>query len=297
MEQTLMPKAPEVHFPGAYTRPCSPLHIARRVAMSDGAQIAAFVYVPKGKTLEELIKARKTPVLFLHGNQEEHGIFGPVIDAVVSAGYPAIALDSRAQGKSTRGSKPLTYELMTDDAVQVLCSLGVTRVHVAGFSDGGIEALLLARDYPTYVVSLLAIGANLTPEGVIDEDWDIEGNANTHLTWHSYWTQKSKQDTKDSHIDVSLLFCDPGEAKITAELLQLMVDEPHIDPESLRVIDCPACIMAGEHDCILPQETMAINDAIPGSRLVVVPKMGHSLPKHAPADVSRELLINMLLSD
>ena len=284
----MVPTPPQPHFPSRYARPSVAPSVARFVVTQDGAHIAAFVY---GSPHTEAV-----PVLMLHGNGEEHGIFGPIVDVVNAAGRAVIALDSRAQGKSTRGTERLTYELMTKDAVDVLDAFGIARVHVLGFSDGGIEALLLGRDYPERVASITALGANLTPEGVIDDpSWDLDGAIATNREWAEYWTDcAATREAESSSVDRELLFATPNEAAQTAELLQLMVDEPHIDASSLESIGCPTTIMVGEHDCIDPAETQAIVDAIPGARLVVVPKAGHSLPKQVPDTVSCQLLATLL---
>lgn len=73
-----------------------------------------------------------------------------------------------------------------------------------------------------------------------------------------------------------------------AELLRLMLEQPHIDPASLGAIRCPACVMAGERDLIRPEETRRIAEAVPGSRLVIVPGAGHDLPQEAPGRVVEE---------
>ena len=289
----MQPLHPENHFPSPYSRPTVPLVMARRISMRDGADIATFVYAQDPAPV--LDNADKPPVLMIHGNGEEHGIFGPTIDAAVTAGLDVIAIDARGQGKSTRGTEPLSYELLAADALAVLDALGVKRAHLVGFSDGAIEVLLMARDRPALAASVLAIGANLTPEGVIDDGWDLEGNARINREWNAYWTSGADA-VLGGAIDRGLLYNDPAEALVAADLLQLMVDHPHIEASSLGVIPCPTCVMAGENDCIVESETRAIAAAIPGARLVIVPKMGHVLPKHAHADVSRELLINVLLA-
>jgi pimeloyl-ACP methyl ester carboxylesterase len=224
------------------------------------------------------------PVLFLHGNGEEHGIFGVQINGLVGDGRCAIGVDSRAQGASTRGRAPLTYELMTADALVVLDALGVQRVHVVGFSDGAIEALIIARDHPERVVSVLSMGANLTPEGVLaGDDWDMEGTAKQCESWAAWLGGNPKG------VDPSIVTPSAQAARTTAELMRLMLDEPHIPAESLGAIHCPVTVMTGEFDCIDPAETQRIVDAIPGARKVVIPGADHVLPKCAPDDVNREL--------
>lgn len=272
---------PRVHFPSPYETPTIEPTYAEQVAMPDGALIATFVYGRLGS-----LASGSAPVLMLHGNGEEHGIFGPTIDAAVAAGNPVVAIDSRAQGKSTRGTAPLTYELMASDALAVLDALGVPEAHVLGFSDGGIEALLLARDHAERVRSLTVLGANLTPEGVIeDEEWDVAGSIEANRAWNARWTTAPVPG-----INPELLTPTPTEAAVTAELLQLMLDEPHISAQSLTAISCPTTIMVGEFDCIVPSETEAICHAIDEVRLVVVPEAGHTLPKQVPELVTQELL-------
>ena len=87
-----------------------------------------------------------------------------------------------------------------------------------------------------------------------------------------------------------------AEGNFDAELLQLMVDEPHIEASSLATISCPACVLVGEHDCITRDQTEAIAAAIPGARLVTVPDMGHSLPRKAPDSVAAQVLVNIILA-
>lgn len=278
-------QVPARHFPSAYAPPSLPPVLARRYPASDGALIATFIYAPKGATCQEALEGKLgAPVFMLHGNGEEHGIFGAIIDEVTDAGHWVLALDSRGQGKSSRGHERLTYELMAADALAVADALGIEACHVLGFSDGGIEGLILARDHGARVLSATLLGANLTPEGVLDEGWDMKGTAIVNEGWAS-WANAAPNE-----IDPSLLTPTPEEAKTTAELLRLMLEEPHIDAASLTAIRCPTTVMVGEFDCIRDDETVAIARNIPGARLVVVPGCGHTLPKHAPRAVAAELI-------
>lgn len=274
-----MVTTPERHFPSYYASPSAPPVLAQSVTTADGARIATFIYAPASNVVEQ-----GEYVLMLHGNGEDHTIFGQVIDATTEAGYHVLAIDSRAQGKSTRGKERLTYELMAADALVAADALGIKTFHVLGFSDGGIEGLLLARDYPERVLSATLLGANLTPEGVIEDDWDMEGTAETNEAWAA-WCKEA-----DPKVDTSLLTPTPEEALQTAELLRLMLEEPHIDAGSLTCIACPVTVMVGEFDCIRDDETVAMARTIPAAKLVVVPGCGHTLPKHAPREVAAELL-------
>ena len=287
---------PPVHVPRPYALPATALAARVECPMPDGARIVAWTYAPA--------EVRDTPgtpfgldlavppVLMLHGNGEEHGIFGPVIDAVCASGRAVIAVDSRAQGASTRGTAtPLTYELMAADAVEVCARLGVPQVHVLGFSDGGILGLLLARDWGEHVLSVTALGANLTPAGLPREDTD----------WMAYAAAENRRWAAEGREGAALEdgtpVPSPAEAAQIAELLQLMVEQPQIDAETLAGIGCPVTVMVGEFDEILPEETDRIVAAIPGARRVTEPGVDHNLPKMAPAAVARELLATVAKND
>lgn len=276
------PAPPAPHFPRPYARPATPPDRACAHVTPDGARIAAFVY---GEDLAG------TPVLMLHGNGEEHAIFGPVVDACVRAGHPVVALDSRAQGRSTRGSAPLTYELLAADAAGALEGLGLSPAHVLGFSDGAIEGLLLARDRPELVRSLVAVGANLTPEGVRDEDgWLASARASLEA-WAAWWREgEGAALVRSGAVDPALLSPTPDEAAREVELLRLMEVEPHIGAASLAAVRCPTTVVAGEFDVIEPSETRAIFSAVPDARLVVLEGLGHSVPKQDPRALARILL-------
>lgn len=298
---------PPVHVPRPYARPRARLAARVDVPTPDDAHIATWIYAPEGADLAAdpaadlaadpaaaagpaadlaalVADPACPPVLMLHGNGEEHGIFGPVIDAVTASGRAVVAVDSRAQGASTRGGAPLSYELMAADAARALDAVGAARAHVLGFSDGAILGLLLARDRPARVLTLTALGANLTPEGLAPEDLEAMAAA---AAANRAWAEGGREGVL---LEDGTPIPSPTEAARISELLELMVREPQIEAASLGAIGCPTTVMAGELDDILPAETARIAAAIPGARLVIVPGADHSLPKVAPDAVARELL-------
>lgn len=278
---------PPLHIPRPYARPQAPLARTLDVVTEDGAHIYAFFYaLPQdAPAVVNAAVAPSFPVLMLHGNGEEHGIFGALIDALVGCGRSVLAVDSRGQGRSTRGSAALSYELMRDDALAALNAASIAKAHVLGFSDGAIEGLLLARDYPERVASLCSIGANLSPDALPDNDFFEE--------MAKAWRRWSRAGNEQAHYEDGTPAPTRLEAQHVAELLHLMVVEPHIEAASLQTISCPTCIMAGELDDIPQEETQRIARAIPHAREVLVAGADHTLPKVAIEAVLRELLITI----
>src|SRR5215813_13179872 len=114
------------------------------------------------------------PLLIIHGNG------GSIKDFIYQIPYfqkkyKVVIADSRAQGNSADSGDSLTYEMMADDYAALLDAMKIDSAYVLGWSDGGINALLLAIRHPDKVKKLASTGANLVPDttAVPKEVWDI----------------------------------------------------------------------------------------------------------------------------
>jgi pimeloyl-ACP methyl ester carboxylesterase len=100
------------------------------------------------------------PLLIIHGNGGSTKDFVNQVPFFKNY-YHLILADSRSQGKSTDPGDSLTYEMMADDLNALLDSLHLDSCYVIGWSDGGIDGLLLAMRHPDKVKKLAITGANL----------------------------------------------------------------------------------------------------------------------------------------
>lgn len=179
------------------------------------------------------------PLVLLHGNGEDSGIFEDQIKAFREK-YKVIAVDSRGHGKSPRGEGEFSLKRFADDLDDILKANKISRANILGFSDGGNVALIYALKYPGKVKSLVVSGANIFPEGLKDEVLaDI----------------KREYEETDS---VS-----------KKELLALMKDEPRIDPKQLSSIRVPVLVTAGSDDMIKEEHTKLIAENLPVHELVI----------------------------
>src|SRR4051812_37540854 len=53
-----------------------------------------------------------SPVILLHGGLGHSGNWGYQVPALIAAGYRTILIDTRGHGRSTRDSRPFSYELL-----------------------------------------------------------------------------------------------------------------------------------------------------------------------------------------
>src|ERR1044071_5586774 len=114
------------------------------------------------------------PLLFIHGNGGSINNFTKNIP-YFSTKYKVIIADSRAQGKSADPADSLSYEMMADDYAALLDAMKIDSAYVVGWSDGGINGILMAIRHPEKVKKLAITGANLRPDttAVPQAIWDM----------------------------------------------------------------------------------------------------------------------------
>ena len=197
------------------------------------------------------------PLLIIHGNGGSINNFLYQIP-YFSKSYKVILADSRAQGKSVDAGDSLSYEMMTDDLNALLDTLHLDSCYVIGWSDGGINGLLLAMRHPDKVKKLAVTGANLWP--------DISAVDPFIYKWGMKQNDSLKKVPQTPRI------------KNERKLAHLLSYEPHITLKQLKNIKCPTLVMGGDHDVLLPKHTLLIADNIPNSYLWILPNSGHSIP-------------------
>ena len=192
------------------------------------------------------------PVILLHGNGGSHNDLETTHRELAQAGYMVYALDSRGQGANPRLPE-YHYMDMATDVYEFIKAKGLEKPAVFGFSDGGNIALQLEVMYPGTLGAIATGGANIFVEGSL-----IPSFAEGFL------------------------------AQPTDEPLVIMLQtEPDMTVEDMHTIGCPALIMSGEHDLILPEHTHLIGENIPSGEARIIPGEDHgsyicNSPKLAP---------------
>jgi pimeloyl-ACP methyl ester carboxylesterase len=105
------------------------------------------------------------PVLLIHGGLGHADVWGFQVPALAQD-HKVIVADSRGHGRSIRSEQPFGYELMADDYLALLDHLGIDKVALVGWSDGGVIGLDIAIRHPERLSGLYAFAANYVPEGV-----------------------------------------------------------------------------------------------------------------------------------
>ena len=207
------------------------------------------------------------PLILLHGNGEDSSYFGGQF-GVFAQYYHVYALDTRGHGKTPRGDAPFTIRQFAEALLGFLDTRGIDRAHLLGFSDGGNIAMDFALRHPERVDRLILNGANLSPAGA----------------------KRSVQIPIELGYRIASLFAGKSAAaRRNAEMLGLMVNDPHVDPAELRQIRAKTLVIAGTRDMIREKHTKLIAAGIPGAKLVLL-EGDHFVAKKHPEAFNRAVL-------
>ena len=204
------------------------------------------------------------PLIMLHGNGGSINAFSNQIPFFAKY-YQVIAIDSRLQGKSGGSPDSISYDLMASDFCALLDYLNIKSANVLGWSDGGINGIIMAMNCPEKVKRLAVSGANTVPD--------------------------TTAITNDDLLGMKDFVAHPESAsKIAIALTQMMIDQPNIIYTDLGKILCPVLVMAGDHDMIKQEHTIKISQSIPSSTLCIFPDSNHGVCQQHPELFNKTVL-------
>ena len=181
---------------------------------------------------------------------------------------------------------------MADDAAALLDHLGIDKAHVVGISMGGMISQSIAIQHPHRVRSLTSSMSNTGDRK----------NGKIHRSlYRPFLTAiaKTRDEAVDKGIEGFRLIAGPHFSEDEADLRAILeaalerswdregtarqtmaiAASPDRTP-ALRTLNVPTLVIHGLVDpLVMPSGGIATAKAIPGSRLLTFPDMGHDLPK------------------
>src|SRR3954454_3795266 len=229
-------------------------------------------------------------------------------EQLAERGFYVIRFDNRDVGRSQRFDHPVptlrqlllrdkraaryTLEDLSNDGFGLLDHLGIERAHVVGVSMGGMIAQTMAARQPERVLSLASMLSNT---GAL---WS--GQPSPLL--YRAMLKKPPKDREGYIEHATWLFSKIGSADYPRDDLREMAAKSYergLNPAGssrqlaaiiasgdrtpmLRTITAPTVVIHGTKDKLVPTSGgRATAKAIPGARLVLIPGMGHDLPRGA----------------
>ncbi len=217
------------------------------VTVEDGVKIEYGIY---GDTAAE-------PMVLLPCNGGDmHNLDGSVLPEL-SEHFKVITVSPRGTGNSERGECELTFEVEANDLKCMLDELGIEKAHFFGYSDGGNLAIVFAVNYPDRVLSLVPVGANISP-------WGTKINSQLPIvTKYIKYCIEAKR-TGDPQI------------AIKRDIQKMMVTQPSLKFKDLKKITAPTLNVFADDDMMYPWHSKRITRSIPGAQELRIPDSGHS---------------------
>ena len=194
--------------------------------------------------------------------------------AALSPGFRVLAVDLPGSGQSEPRPRSYHAGYYEDDARAILGLLdaqGISAAHLAGFSDGGEEALLMAELRPGLALSLFTWGAAGKVEATPDELVSIENVID--------------QPTEELAPLAAYLATvyGPDVARIMTRswagaMRDIVAAGGDISRGSAHLITCPALLVAGTYDPYCPPDlTRELAVLIARGRFLEAPGAGHEV--------------------
>ncbi len=217
------------------------------VTARDGAKIEYAIY---GDLSAE-------PLVMLPCNGNDMHNFDDTLLPEMAEYFKVITVSPRGTGQSERGEGKLTFDVESDDLLCMLDELGIGKTHLFGFSDGGNLAIVFAVNYPDRVLSLVPVGANISPLGT-------KINSQIPIV------------TKYIKYAIEAYFTKDPKIALKRDIQKMMVTQPSLKFRDLKKITAPTLNIYADDDMMWPWHSQRITKSIPGAIELRVPDSGHS---------------------
>jgi pimeloyl-ACP methyl ester carboxylesterase len=217
--------------------------------------------------------------------------------------YRCIAIDNRGVGRSSKPSSPYTTKLLADDAVHLLDTLRLERVHVFGVSMGGAIAQELAINYPERVGRLVIVSSWARSDRYLISLFEVFRDVKRSVdpltferhtaVWSftpAYFDQHYDELEKRQRATLDVPYPTPA----TTYARQAEACIAHDTYDRLSQIGAETLIVVGDQDIFTPVRfSRPIAERIPNARLEIVSGAGHAVYWEKPDELN-ELVLQFL---
>jgi pimeloyl-ACP methyl ester carboxylesterase len=236
--------------------------------------------------------------------------FPALCEALAERGFYVIRYDNRDVGRSTKlrgrgatrsdvvrsyahvGTPPYTISDMTADALGLLDHLGIEAAHLTGVSMGGMIAQTLTIEHPERVLSLVSImsttgrrtvgwaNPRLFPLLLGRSRQDREAViARSVFTWAAIGSPAYPTPADETRDRAAETFDRGISPSGVLRQMQAVLAQPD-RTVALRQVKVPALVIHGLKDPLVHVSGgRATAAAIPGAELILIPGMGHDMPR------------------
>ncbi|WP_176444947.1 alpha/beta fold hydrolase [Paenibacillus herberti] len=245
--------------------------------------------------------ARGRTVLLLHGWPLNHRMFDRQLAFLPESGLRCAAPDLRGFGRSHAPSGGYCCDRLADDLRDVINSLCLDEVILAGFSSGAAAAVRYMSRHGGKGVAGLALISPATPSLIKRDGWPfgLPPEQLDRLIQHAGLDRPQMAATfarqmfyryhSPEYMSWFANLAMDGSLSATLSLARSLRDEDQL--EDLPYIRVPIAIMYGVHDRIVPAEaSLQLAAALPNADVIRFEKSGHGLFQDEAERFQQELV-------
>ena len=232
-------------------------------------------------------------LVLLHGVGMNKLVWKPEIEEL-SAHFDVLTLDMWGHGESRLPDHELTLTDYTTQVVELLDALGISAVHIAGHSMGGLVALDFAIHYPERCNSVAAINAVFSRSAdqraaVQKRAADLaEGKTTMNISETlERWFGETGSHEHESAEEICRKLLESVNPAGYAAAYKVFANSDEVHASELQDLKVPALFFTGELD---PNSTPAMSEAmaglVPGGQWAVLSGARHMMPLTAAQYVS-----------
>lgn len=237
-------------------------------------------------------------IVFSHGLLMSCGMFREQVESL-STRYRCISFDHRGQGRSEVTASGYDMDSLTADAADLIRELDAAPCHFAGLSMGGFIGMRLAIRHPELLKSLILMDTSADPEPEQNKGpyrrlafigrwfgYRMVVKPLTKIMFGRTFLADPAREAARSHWQAHWLSLDKAG---TSRAAHGVIDREGVYGQLGR-IETPTLILVGDEDvATVPAKAERMQQAIRGSRLVVIPGAGHSSSVEQPALVTQAI--------
>jgi len=249
-----------------------------------------------------------TPLVMLHGWGMHGGVFRPLLDSLADR-YQVLAIDLPGHGLSGEFAGFADLPAHAGLLLHNIRRITSRRFVLLGWSMGGLLAQYIAATYPQDVARLVLVAA--TPCFTNRNDWhagvagatlarfggellaDYQATLSRFLALQFFGADEQRDNLRRAR---ELVFARPAPKSATLQEGLELLEQSDLREQS-GSITCPALLLNGERDTLVPSATARyLAERLPGGRAVILKGAGHA-PFLSHAQLFNQHLQRFLFND
>ena len=200
------------------------------------------------------------PLVLIHGGGSTiETSFGRILPELAKK-HRVIAVEMQAHGRTADIDRPLSFEDDADDIAALLNHLAVGKANIFGFSNGASTTLQMAIRHPALVNRIVVASTMYKRTGAFEGFWEIMANASFERMPEAY---------KEAYLRLNN--DQRGLYTMYERDVRRMQTFRDISDETIKAIEVPALIIAGNKDVVTLEHTVAMYRLMKNAELAIFP--------------------------